>query len=282
MIINISFTKLTLIVLVLFLFSFITIANAQSEKVALIPKVIGHRGIEHHAPENTVANFKASLQLNIGIEVDVRRTKDGVWICMHDELVDRTTNGKGRVTDYTFNALRKLDAGGYMASYYKGERVATFEELLKLLKEQKNPNILIAVDVKLTDETAEKELVTLARKYGVLDQLIFIGLTILDPAVRKKLYEADNKTQISILVQNPIDVSSALKDPHANWAYLRFVPDKETVKAIRATNRKIFVVGNMVAGYQVDNWRLSKEAGVDVVMTEFPLEFRQTIHFLQQ
>jgi glycerophosphoryl diester phosphodiesterase len=279
MILNVLFSKFSLVNLVLF--SFITIAYGQDRSVLSSPKVIGHRGIEHHAPENTVANFKASLQLNIGIEVDVRRTKDGVWVCMHDELVDRTTNGKGRVIDYTFSELRKLDAGSYMAPYYKGERVPKFEDLLKLIKEHKNPNVLIAVDLKLTDDTAEKQLVGLARKYGVLDQLIFIGLTILDPSIRKKLYEADSKTQIAVLIQNPVDVPSALKDPHANWAYLRFVPSKDIVNTIRATNRKIFVVGDMVAGHKVENWRLSKEVGVDAVMTEYPFEFRQSIQFIQ-
>jgi|688.fasta_scaffold185913_2 glycerophosphoryl diester phosphodiesterase len=277
---NVLFSKFSLVNLVLF--SFITIAYGQDRSVLASPKVIGHRGIEHHAPENTVANFKASLQLNIGIEVDVRRTKDGVWVCMHDELVDRTTNGKGRVIDYTFSELSKLDAGSYMAPYYKGQRVPKFEDLLKIIKEQKNPNVLIAVDLKVTDETAEKQLVSLARKYGVLDQLIFIGLTILDPSIRRKLHEADSKTQIAVLIQNPVDVPSALKDPHANWAYLRFVPNKDIVNTIRATNRNIFVVGDMVAGHKVENWRLSKVAGVDAVMTEYPFEFRQSIQFIKR
>lgn len=280
MILKLFFIRHSLIAL--FLFSWTGITYGQDGPILSVPKVIGHRGIEHHAPENTLANFKASLQLNIGIEVDVRRTKDGVWVCMHDELVDRTTNGKGRVVDYSFSELSKLDAGSYMASYYQGQRVPKFEDLLKLVKEYKNPNTLIAVDLKVTDETAEKQLVGLARKYEVLDQLIFIGLTILNPTVREKLYQADDKTQISVLIQKPQDVPSALKDSLANWAYLRFVPSKEIVNQIRATNRKIFVVGDMVAGHQVENWRLSKEVGVDAVMTEFPLEFRQSIQFLNR
>lgn len=257
----------------------LTIGYGQPDRPLVTPKIVGHRGLEHHAPENTVTNFKASLQLHVGIEVDARRTKDGKWVCMHDVEVDRTTNGKGPVADYTFAELRTLDAGSHLAPYYAGERVAAFEELLALLGECADPNIMIAVDLKVTDATAEKELVELARRYGVLKQLVFIGLTIVDPNVRAKLSAADKDTQISVLAQTPADVPAALADPHANWAYLRFVPDAETVKAINATGRKVFVVGSMVVGHETENWRRAQASGVDAIMTEFPLECRRALHF---
>jgi glycerophosphoryl diester phosphodiesterase len=254
------------------------IGHAQ-EPAVVTPKVVGHRGLEHHAPENTVTNFKASLELHVGIEVDARRTQDGVWVCMHDERVDRTTNGQGRVAELTFAELRKLDAGSHLAPYYAGEPVAKFEELLALLKERHNRNIMIAVDLKVTDATAEQELVDLARNYGVLDQLVFIGLTIINPSVRQKLRAAGADVQISVLAQTPADLPNALADPHANWAYLRFVPTAAEVASIRATGRRVFVVGNMVVGHEPENWRRAQLAGVDGIMTELPLECRRTLHF---
>lgn len=253
-------------------------AHAQDQP-AVTPKVIGHRGLEHHAPENTVTNFRASLELHVGIEVDVRRTKDGAWVCMHDERVDRTTDGDGRVADLTLAELRKLDAGSHLAPYYNGEPIAKFEELLALLKARRNPNIMIAVDLKVTDATAEKELVSLARNYGVLDQLVFIGLTIIDPSVRGKLRAAGDDVQISMLAQTAADLLAAIADPHANWAYLRFVPSAEQVQSIHATGRKVFVVGNTVAGHEPENWKRAQLAGVDAIMTEYPLECRRTLHF---
>ncbi|HEY0865306.1 MAG TPA: glycerophosphodiester phosphodiesterase family protein [Lacunisphaera sp.] len=253
--------------------------HAQVTRPAVTPRVVGHRGLEHHAPENTVANFKASLQLHVGIEVDVRRSKDGVWVCLHDESLDRTTNGRGRAADQLYADLRRLDAGSHLAPYYTGEPIAAFEELLVLLKEFDDPSVMVAVDLKVTDATAEKELVGLARRHGVLDRLVFIGLTIVDPAVRARLRAADPDTQISVLAQTPADVPAALADPHGNWAYLRFVPDPETVKAIHAAGRKVFVVGNMVVGLETDNWRRAQAAGVDGIMTEFPLECRRALHF---
>lgn len=254
-------------------------AVAHGADVPVLPKIVGHRGLEHHAPENTRTNFRVSLELHVGIEVDVRRTKDGAWVCMHDATVDRTTNAKGPVTNYTLAELRKLDAGSHLAPYYRGEQVATFEELLMELKARKDPNIMIAVDLKVTDEAAEEELVAMGRRYGVLDQLVFIGLTIITPEVRAKLRAADAATQISALAQTPTDVEAALADPHANWAYLRFVPDSAMVEKIHAAGRKVFVVGNMVVGLELENWRKAKAAGVDAIMTEHPLEARRALHF---
>lgn len=66
----------------------------------------------------------------MGIEVDVRRSKDGVWVRMDHESLDRTTSGCGRVADHLFAILRRLDAGSHFAPYYTGERIAAFEELL--------------------------------------------------------------------------------------------------------------------------------------------------------
>lgn len=244
-----------------------------------MPRVVGHRGHEHHAPENTVTNFKACLQLHVGIEFEVRRSKDGVWVCLHDESLDRTTNGRGLVDEHLFADIMRLDAGTHLAPYYAGKRVAAFEELLMLLKEYADPNILVAVDLKVGDATAEIELVKLARRHGVLNQLVSIGLTIIEPSVRARLREADPGVQVSVLAQTPADVPAALADPHANWAYLRFVPDSSIVRMIHAVGRKVIVVGSMVVGLETDTWRQAKAAGVDAIMTEYPLECRRALHF---
>lgn len=91
-------------------------------------KVIGHRGAAGLEPENTLRSFQRALELGVDlVECDVRLTADGYLVLMHDETVDRTTNGRGRVDQTTFAALRALDAGG-------GERVPTLEELLDLIQ----------------------------------------------------------------------------------------------------------------------------------------------------
>ncbi|MCC6509479.1 MAG: glycerophosphodiester phosphodiesterase, partial [Pirellulaceae bacterium] len=72
------------------------------------PLVVAHRGLLQHAPENTLANFRACLELRLGFEFDVARTKDGQLVCIHDDTVDRTTDGKGLVSQLTLAEIQRL------------------------------------------------------------------------------------------------------------------------------------------------------------------------------
>ena len=74
--------------------------------------VSGHRGWFDKCPENTIESFQAALDLGVDqIETDIRVTKDGELVLMHDATVDRTTDGTGKVIDYTLAELKQLDAG---------------------------------------------------------------------------------------------------------------------------------------------------------------------------
>ena len=76
------------------------------------PAVIGHRGARGHAPENTIFGFERALELGAdALELDVRATRDGVIVVMHDATVDRTTDGSGRVEELSWDEIRGLDAG---------------------------------------------------------------------------------------------------------------------------------------------------------------------------
>lgn len=76
--------------------------------------ISGHRGAQGYAPENTMASFRKALETGADIiEFDVHLSKDGYCVIMHDELLDRTTNGTGYIKDYTWAELAKLDAGSW-------------------------------------------------------------------------------------------------------------------------------------------------------------------------
>ncbi|HOC56437.1 MAG TPA: glycerophosphodiester phosphodiesterase family protein [Verrucomicrobiota bacterium] len=89
---------------------------------------IGHRGDSLHAPENTVAAFVACSNKADLVEVDVRVSKDGVLVAMHDATVDRTTDGSGTVSALTLAQLKALDAGSKFSTNFAGERIPTLEE----------------------------------------------------------------------------------------------------------------------------------------------------------
>jgi glycerophosphoryl diester phosphodiesterase len=111
------------------------------------PIVVGHRGLPTHAPEETLAAFNACIDLRIGIELDVRRTRDGQLSCMHDPTVDRTTSGKGKVGSLSLRELRQLDAGKKFDPAFAGERVPNLDEFFALLHERKSP-VPVAIDLK--------------------------------------------------------------------------------------------------------------------------------------
>jgi glycerophosphoryl diester phosphodiesterase len=97
------------------------------------PLVIAHRGHSHGAPEQTMAAFRAAVELGADmIEADVRRTRDGRLVMLHDSAVDRTTNGTGVVSSLTFEELRRLDGGGWFSTEFAGERVPSLDELYDL------------------------------------------------------------------------------------------------------------------------------------------------------
>ena len=90
----------------------------------MMPKIIAHRGASAHAPENTMAAFQLALDQGAdGIELDVMLTKDNRIAVIHDDTVDRTTSGSGRVSEMTLAELQALDAGD-------GEKISSLDEVL--------------------------------------------------------------------------------------------------------------------------------------------------------
>lgn len=96
---------------------------------------VGHRGTKKFAPENTIAAIDAAIARGAKVvEIDVRCTKDGHFVVMHDAKVERTTDGHGRVKDLTLAEVKRLDAGSWFGPEFAGERVPTLREALRALK----------------------------------------------------------------------------------------------------------------------------------------------------
>jgi glycerophosphoryl diester phosphodiesterase len=98
-----------------------------------LPILIAHRGGSLEAPENTMAAFRHAIELGMRfVELDVQMTRDGELVVIHDETLDRTTDGSGPVRDYTLEEIRRFDAGSSFDIQYAGERVPTLREVLEL------------------------------------------------------------------------------------------------------------------------------------------------------
>lgn len=102
------------------------------------PPVIGHRGACAYAPENTMASFLKAAQLKLKwIEFDVMDSSDGVPVIFHDDYLDRTTNGKGLVNQYSFAYLQTLDAGKYFDPAFSCERIPSLLTVIEFLQDAK-------------------------------------------------------------------------------------------------------------------------------------------------
>ena len=238
------------------------------------PYIVAHRGLIRHAPENTLANFRACLELRIGFEVDVQRTKDGHLVCIHDDTVDRTTNGTGKVAELTLAELRALDAGSWFDPAFGGERIPTLDEVFKTLSRYPH-RILVAMDLKAAD--VEEDVVRLANQHRVLDKLLFIGRTISVPEVRQRLRKAARAAMIAVVANTQNELSGAIADPNANWVYVRYVPSEADVARIHNAGRQVFIAGPTVAGEQFENWAKATASGVDGILTDFPLSLARML-----
>lgn len=118
--------------------------------------ICAHRGANDSHPENTLAAFREAIRLGAHmIEFDVRLSTDGELIIMHDATVDRTTDGTGKVTDLTFVELKSLDAGSWKGRQFKGEKIPTLTETLRIMPKNVWLNVHLKGGAELGKKTAE-------------------------------------------------------------------------------------------------------------------------------
>ncbi len=165
-------------------------------------RVVAHRGgAELGPPENTLAAFEKAIEVGADlIEIDIRETKDGHLVIMHDATVDRTTNGTGRVEDLTLEYIRSLDAGSWAGEEYKGLKVPTLRESLELMKGRIDPDL----DFKAGDI---ENLIDVVNEVGIAEKCTHCGpwercerLRNLEPRIRIRP-TIDYPKQIPLLIE---------------------------------------------------------------------------------
>lgn len=145
------------------------------------PLILAHRGASAYAPENTIAAFRLAHELGAdGIELDVQLTRDKIPVVIHDDTVERTTNGKGRVCDLTIAEISSLDAGTWKTNDYAGEPIPTLAQVLDSLSDWLRPigraspcllNVELKTEYLLTDGLEQQVLNVIAR-YGLQNRIL--------------------------------------------------------------------------------------------------------------
>ncbi|HJN07788.1 MAG: glycerophosphodiester phosphodiesterase family protein [Pirellulaceae bacterium] len=136
-----------------------TLDNAHAANEIAMPSrgICAHRGASESHPENTRAALREAVRLGAQmIEFDVALTKDGQLVLMHDHTIDRTTNGKGPVSDRTLAELKQLDAGSWKNAEFKDERIPTLDEALAIMPENIWLNVHLKGDVELAEQVTKR------------------------------------------------------------------------------------------------------------------------------
>jgi glycerophosphoryl diester phosphodiesterase len=142
------------------------------------PIVIAHRGDKSFAPENTLAAFKLAAEKGAdAIEFDVKLTADGQVIVLHDQKVDRTTNGTGNVSRLTSAALQELDAGAWFSEQFRGERIPKLEEVFETVGKRLYLNVELTNYATPGDNLVVK-VVELVKKQKLQDRTLFSSFFI--------------------------------------------------------------------------------------------------------
>jgi glycerophosphoryl diester phosphodiesterase len=179
---------------------------------------IGHRGARAYEPENTLSSYKKALELGVdAVELDVRRTKDGEIIVIHDAEVDRTTNGKGLVSQLTLKEIKQFNTE-------KDQRIPTLEEALDFLDKK------VKVLIELKETGFEEKMLKTIRKKGLEKNVIIVSF--LEDALRK-VRELNDIVETGLIYakhKNPIKTASDLKANYLLPLY-RFTHTADVQKA---------------------------------------------------
>lgn len=219
---------------------------------------IGHRGARGHEPENTLLGFQKAIELDVDcIELDVHLSADGELMVIHDETIDRTTNGKGAVNQFSLPELKRFQIE-------KDQRIPTLTEVLNLIDQKCDINIELK-----SFETADK-VVDLIEKYVSekkwnYDQFL---VSSFDWNALQQVTFSNSKIPIGVLTETNVDLALAFakfikaKSIHP---YFHLVTNENTAKM-------------QEKGFQVFPWTVNeiedikriKTYNVDGIISDFP------------
>lgn len=235
--------------------------------LSMIPRLIGHRGAKESAPENTLASIReAASQGASWVEFDVMLTRDGVPVVIHDDTLDRTTNGHGPLNAVDHADLRGLDAGSWFDSRFAGERVPDFTEVLDLAR---SLNLGINVEIKpypgQEGETAQAVVSVLQQHWPDNGRLLVSSFEVPSLETARRLAPS-------------LPLGYLLWNPPADWAAIadRLKADTLNVDQQRQTARSVAeyrATGRPVLAYTVNDAGRAAELfawGVSALFTDAP------------
>ena len=230
-------------------------------------EVVVHRGANALAPENTVASADSALAHGAKwIEVDVRSSKDGVMYNLHDDTLDRTTDGKGNIADWLSTDIERLDCGSWFADRYRSTRIPTIEAMLDSL----NGRAHVFFDVKPGANVAD--LVKLVRSKGYTNRSFFWfakeDMLREFVAIAPEMAVKVNASDIARLEYWQTICRPAIVEIHV---------DKLTADFLDYCHKRRIKVMVGAQGESIDDYRKAIETGADMINLDKPELFEKII-----
>ncbi|HZY10610.1 MAG TPA: glycerophosphodiester phosphodiesterase family protein [Bacteroidota bacterium] len=234
------------------------------------PIIVAHRGSSRHAPENTLAAFRQAMDDGAdAIELDVHLSKDGQVIVIHDDRLERTTNGHGRVGDYTLDELRQFSSGEWFHKKFFSEKIPTLTEVFELVTGQ----IGINIEIKYTKRRTEPKLIV-ERCIEIISRFKAFK-SVLISSFHYPLLQLAKRIDPSIVSgllyhpvrhfrKSPIKLAKA-----ARAQYLLLATSTIRKKIVTDAHDRNLLVGVYTVN-SVRNLRRVRTAGVDSIYTDTP------------
>ena len=234
-------------------------------------EIYAHRGCSGDFPENTMVAFQAACATYAdGIELDVQLTKDGELVVIHDEQIDRTTNGTGFVKDIPFNQLKLYDAGSWFHPHFSNEAIPSLREVLELIKSE-NPAMKVNIELKndvFPYEGMERKVLACIKETEMMDRVIISSFNSIS---LKKFSELNAPIEQAFLFEGmPANIVKKAEISHADALHCEasFAMSPEGSQAIGAGYPlRVFTINSE------DQLNELKAAGVSAIMTDFPERF---------
>lgn len=223
-----------------------------------------HRGYSARAPENTLASFE--LAINSGaklIELDVHLSRDQVPVVIHDEWVDRTSNGHGRVNDLTLAELKKLDFGSLWGQDFSGTRIPTLSEVMEMVKGR----VMLNIEIKngpVYHMGIEDAVVNEIINYNIKDQVI---VSSFDHRAVCQVSQLLPEVKIGLLISHhPLAVQQLVPQIpiYSLHPYYAFVTEQLTSEC-RSAGLKVYTWGT---NDRIE-WKRLRDQGVDCIITDY-------------
>ncbi len=209
------------------------------------PVMVAHRGLSSLAPENSLPAFEMAAEYGFdGYELDIHTTKDGEWVVIHDDTVDKMTDGSGNVEDFTLEEIRKLrlDTGNGIEDY-EGLRVPTLKEALEV---NLHKDIFPVIEIKKCDVKYLPELKKMLDYYSLSDRAVIISF---EKEYLEKYRESDKDTEMLYLSSAPTAEDIEWCAKHSAGINFYYGNLYKSLKALNLAKEK----GLRIGAWTVDN-----------------------------